>query len=223
MTHKKHKIEIPSAEEVKEYGGESPSESATPGAAPAQGEPAPPSEAAKGQEAAAEAAADESAEAREWKDRCLRARAELANYQRRAEKERSDLIRYANAGLAKSLLPVLDNLERVIESGQQNPDNAGALLEGVKMTLEHFLKALREANVERIEAEGAPFDPQVHEAMMEQPSAEHAERMVLKEVMKGYRLHDRVLRPAKVIVSRPMEPAGGSAEDSETDGEPSKG
>ena len=112
-----------------------------------------------------------------------------------------------------------ENLERVIESGQQKPDNAAALLEGVKLTLEHLLKALREANVERIEAEGTPFDPQVHEAMMEQASAEHSERTVLKEMMKGYRLHDRVLRPAKVIVSKPAEPTGDANEKSGGPGE----
>jgi len=220
MTHKKHKIEITSSEDVKKYGGDQPTDSAAPAEGAQQGESAPPAE-TEGQ-AAAEAAPAESAEAQEWKDRCLRARAELANYQRRVEKERSDLVRYANAGLAKSLLPVLDNLERVIESGRQNPDSAAVLLEGVKMTLEHFLKALREANVERIEAEGVPFDPQVHEAMMEQPSAEHAERTVLQEVMKGYRLSDRVLRPAKVIVSKPTEPADETADRPADEGEQSK-
>lgn len=204
MGHKKHKIEIASEEEVRKYAGEAPSQDEA--ARPDDAQTAAESPAAADGEST-EAGTGLTTEAQEWKDKCLRARAELANYQKRIEKERIDLIRYANAGLAKSLLPTIDDLERVIGSGQQTPDNAAGLIEGVKLTLENLLKALRELHIERIEAEGKPFDPQVHEAMMEQPS-EYPERIVLQELMKGYRLHDRVLRPAKVIVSKPAEPSG---------------
>jgi molecular chaperone GrpE len=196
MSHKKRKIEAASPEEVERYAGRAPESESGPAAD-------------EGGAATAEATGVESvgAEAQEWKDRFLRAKADLANFQRRIEKEQAEAARFANAQLIKSLLPVLDDLERVIAAGEQNPDNASALLDGVKLTLENFLKAFQGANVERIEAEGRPFDPQMHDAMMEQVSADHAERTVLREVQKGYRLYDRVLRPARVIVSKPRQPA----------------
>jgi len=208
MGHKKHKIEIATPQEVERYTDGKP-EDAQASALPAEAEACP--QGAGVSAGAAPGAAggpDLAAEVQEWKDKFLRAKADLANYQRRSEKERAEALRYANAGLIRSLLPVLDNLERVIASAEEDPGNGAALLEGVKLTLESFFKVLQEANVQRIEAEGMPFDPQVHEAMMEQPSADHSERTVLKEALKGYRLHDRVLRPSRVIVSKPVAPAG---------------
>jgi molecular chaperone GrpE len=196
MSHKKRKIEAATPEEVERYAGQAPESESKPAAD-------------EGGAAPAEAAGVEGvgAEAQEWKDRFLRAKADLANFQRRMEKEQAEAARFANAQLIKSLLPVLDDLERVIAAGEHSPDNASALLDGVKLTLENFLKAFQGANVERIEAEGRPFDPQMHDAMMEQASADHPERTVLREVQKGYRLYDRVLRPARVIVSKPQQPA----------------
>ncbi|HSW44137.1 MAG TPA: nucleotide exchange factor GrpE [Phycisphaerae bacterium] len=201
MSQKKHKIEVATPEDVKHYAGQTPQADGGAEAAAVEAEnlPAP----------AVEGTGAVATEVEQWKDKFLRARAELANYQRRAEKEQADAIRFANAQLARSLLPVVDNLERAIESAEQAPDNSAALLEGAKLTLGVFLKTLKESNVERIEAEGRPFDPQVHEAMIEQPSPEHSERTVLKEILKGYRLYDRVLRPARVIVSKPAETPGG--------------
>jgi molecular chaperone GrpE len=151
--------------------------------------------------------AEASAKENEWRDMALRARAELSNYQKRAEKDRADSIRFANAGILKNLLPVIDNLERVIQTGIAAEGNAQALVDGVKLTLDQFQKVLRDYQVEVIPAEGQPFDPQVHEALMERPS-DHPERTVLQELAKGYKLHDRVLRPAKVIVSKPSAASG---------------
>ena len=138
----------------------------------------------------------------EWKEIALRARAELSNYQKRAEKERAESVRYANGNLLKALLPVLDNLERVVQTGTQAEGDPQTLLDGVKLTLDMLQKVLRDHDVEPIAAEGQPFDPHVHEAMMVRPS-DHAEQTVLQEVGKGYKLHERVLRPARVIVSKP--------------------
>jgi len=212
MGHKKHKIEIATPQEVEHYADGKP-EDAQASASPAEAEACPQGAgaaagAADAQTPPAAGGPDLAAEVQEWKDKFLRAKADLANYQRRSEKERAEALRYANAGLIRSLLAVLDNLERVVASAEADPGNGAALLEGVKLTLDSFIKVLQEANVQRIEAEGMPFDPQVHEAMMEQPSADHSERTVLKEAMKGYRLHDRVLRPSRVIVSKPVAPAG---------------
>ena len=130
----------------------------------------------------------------------------MANYQRRVEKERSDSVRYANATFATALLPVLDNLERLMTAATEHKNDLDALAYGVKLTLDSFLKVLKDFRVERIEATGKTFDPTLHEAIMQQPSAEHAEPTVLTETAKGYRLHDRILRPARVIVSKPVEP-----------------
>lgn len=186
MSDAEDQVVTPSAEEVAQYGG---------------------ADAAAGQADAAAPSAETPAPENDWKDIALRARAELSNYQRRAEKDRADSVRYANASLLKGLLPVLDNLERVVQTGTASDGNTKALLDGVKLTLEAFQKTLRDFNVEIIAAEGQPFDPQVHEAMMERPS-DHPERMVLQELARGYKLYDRVLRPAKVIVSKPTETAG---------------
>lgn len=192
MTDADENVIIPSAEEVAQYGG-APAEPA--------GEAAPAEAAAQPETpgAPAETAAPET----DWKEIALRARAELSNYQKRAEKDRIEFARYANAGLLRALLPILDNLERVIQTGEKKTEsNAQALLDGVKLILDQFQKTLHDHHVETIAAEDQPFDPQVHEAMMERPS-DHAERTVLQELAKGYKLYDRVLRPAKVIVSKP--------------------
>jgi molecular chaperone GrpE len=143
----------------------------------------------------------------ECKDKYLRAVAELSNYRKRAEKDREDALRYANAGLVKSLLPVLDNLQRVVASAQEHPENTAAVLDGVKLTLESFKKAMAEHHVVQIEAQGQPFDPAVHEAMMQQPSAEYDKPTVLQVFQDGFRLFDRVIRPARVVVSRPADNA----------------
>jgi molecular chaperone GrpE len=142
-------------------------------------------------------------EADEWREKYLRARAELANYQKRAEKDRSEAMRYAHAELARALLPVLDDLERLIRSASEKGASLTALVEGVRLTQENFLKVLEKFHVLPIEAQGQPFDPNVHEALMQQPSEQHTNLpVVLQEVARGFTLHDRVLRPSKVIVSK---------------------
>jgi len=207
MADKKKKIVIPDPDEVSRYGGTF-SESSG-----GQSEGGESSEAAPEQTpTSSETPLSDGAEG--WKEKFLRAKAELVNFQRRAARERDESVRYAVVPFLRSLLPVLDDLERVIASGRAHPDNAQAILEGVQLTFENFQKVLRDAQVVAIEAEGMLFDPHVHEAMMEQPSEAHAERMVLQELQKGYLLHDRVLRPAKVIVSRPT---GQMAEEAEGD------
>jgi len=192
MTDLDENVIIPSAEEVAQYGG-TPTEPA--------GETAP-VDPVTAQPEATGAPADTPTPETDWKELALRARAELSNYQKRAEKDRIEFARYANAGLLKALLPILDNLERVIQTGEKTDGNAKALLDGVQLILDQFQKTLRDYHVETIAAEDQPFDPQIHEAMMERPS-DHAERVVLQELAKGYKLYDRVLRPAKVIVSKP--------------------
>ncbi|MBP7936824.1 MAG: nucleotide exchange factor GrpE [Phycisphaerae bacterium] len=210
MGKKDSKIVIPSEDELKAYAGKL---DAGPQTAPAHTTPEPAAAATGAVDAATPPPAGEEelaqagpqSEVEQWKDKYLRSKAELANYQRRSEKDRAEALRYANASFAKSLLPTIDNLERVLEAGQTHKDNTDAILDGVRMTLQDLLKVLAEHQVERIEAEGLPFDPMVHQAMVQQPSADCPDKTVLKELAKGYRLLERVLRPAKVIVSKAPE------------------
>ena len=135
-------------------------------------------------------------------DALLRARAEYQNFQRRAAVERAEAIRYANAGLMKSLLSVLDDFERAMSS----PAGEGQVVdEGVRLVYENLLKALREHGLETITTGTEPFDPSLHEAMMQQPSPDHPAGTILEEFAKGYKLRDRVLRPSKVVVSKAVD------------------
>jgi molecular chaperone GrpE len=204
---RKKKIVIPTESEVGQYGGTA-REPENPGAEDVDARSA-----QDGSEGTASSQTEGArSEAEEWKDKCLRARAELANFQRRSEKDRAETVRYAQARLAQALLPVLDDLERVIESAGTGGE-VEAVVNGVRLTRDNFLKVLADAGVVPIEALGQPFDPAVHEAIMQQPSEAHAEPMVLQEVQRGYRLHERVLRPARVIVSRPGDAGTGRVDE----------
>lgn len=208
------KIVIPTDREVEQYtGGAKPSpDAANSGGGPTGGKPAgisTESEAAAVGEASSSSGSQVSlaeqprSEAEEYKDKYLRAVAELSNFRKRSEKDREESLRYANAALVRSLLNVLDNLDRVVASAQEHPENSAAIVDGVKLTAESFRKVLRDHNVAAIEAEGQSFDPVVHEAMMQQPSDQHDAMTVLKVVQDGYKLYDRVIRPARVIVAAP--------------------
>jgi molecular chaperone GrpE len=136
----------------------------------------------------------------ELEDALLRARADFQNFQRRSAAERSDAVRYANAELVRSLLVVVDDLERTLDAVEKGAD-AAALSDGVRIAYEHFIKVLKDFGVEPIEALHRPFDPSVHSALMRRPSNEHAPGTVVEQMTKGFRLRDRVLRPASVAVS----------------------
>jgi molecular chaperone GrpE len=125
----------------------------------------------------------------------------LDNYRKRAARELEDRLRYANMSLLRDLLPVLDNVERAIEAAEKNADGA-ALLDGFKMVHQQLDEALKKHHCQRIEALHAPFDPNVHHAVMQQPSADHPANTVLMVTQNGYQLHDRVVRPSQVIVSK---------------------
>ncbi len=134
-------------------------------------------------------------------DRVLRAQAELENYRKRARRELEDERRYATLPLLRDLLPVIDNLQRAIDAAEKSPQAAG-LLDGVKLVAQSLASALAKHDCKKIEALGQPFDPAVHEAISQQPSAEHEPNTVVYVAQEGYVLHDRVVRPAQVIVSK---------------------
>lgn len=136
----------------------------------------------------------------ELEDKLLRARADFSNYQRTARQEREQIIRFANVDLIRALLTSLDDLERSLDLEVASED-AIKLREGVKLVQENILKTLRERGVDLIEPLGRPFDPALHEALARQPSAEQPPNTVVAVLAKGYRLGDRVIRPARVVVA----------------------
>jgi molecular chaperone GrpE len=140
------------------------------------------------------------AELDQAKERILRCQAELDNYRKRAAREMDDHRRYANIGLIRDLLPVLDNIQRAIEAAEKSTDGSG-LLEGVKLVAQQLQGVLERHHCVKIEAQGAPFDPHLHHAILQQPSDEHPANTVIMVTQDGYRLHDRVVRPSQVIVS----------------------
>ena len=105
-----------------------------------------------------------------------------------------------HAGLAKDLLPVIDNLDRAVEAAKQAGEQ-GPLVQGVSMVHTQLLDILRRHSVTRIEAQGQPFDPNLHQAVMQQPSKDHPPMTVVQVLEQGYLIHERVLRPARVVVS----------------------
>lgn len=169
------------------------------------------SAAAEGQEAEAAAEGGEERvaalerQAREYYDRLLRVSAELENYKKRTAREKAEFMRYANEKLARDLLETVDNLERALAHHEAEADPA--LAEGVRMTLKLLLDTLARHGITPIEAVGAPFDPNLHEAVGETHSDEVEENHVVEEYQRGYRLHDRLLRPAMVVVCR-KQPQG---------------
>jgi molecular chaperone GrpE len=143
-------------------------------------------------------------EAQENYDRYLRLSAELENYKKRAEKEKGETYKFANENILKDLLPVLDNLERALEHGRET-GNLKALLDGIELTHKSFWTVLEKYGITRIEAMGEEFDPNHHEAVMVQEDAQKPAGQVISQLQIGYRLHNRLVRPAMVVVSKKPE------------------
>ncbi len=135
----------------------------------------------------------------EYLDQLLRTRAEFANYQKRAKAQAETDRVYAVGSLAKDLLDGIDNLDRATEALRAS--GVEGISAGLDMVHKQLLATLAKHGVEPISALGVPFDPNEHEALVQQPSAEHPEGTVIAELSKGYRIRDRVLRPTKVAVS----------------------
>ena len=163
---------------------------------------------AAGSDAAQAAAPDlearVAAQAKELQDRYLRLAAELDNYRKRVVRERAELIRTAHEGLLLEFLPVLDNLERALAAARSSAGSSRAseaLIEGVEITLRLFRGVLEKAGVREIETVGREFDPVVHHAVEQVRVTEVPENTVVEEVLRGYLLDQKVLRPALVKVS----------------------
>ena len=134
------------------------------------------------------------------KDRVLRLQAEMENLRSRTAREVNEERRYAPMPFVRGLLPVMDNMDRAIEAAAQN-NEAASLLEGFKLVRQQLLTVLEQHHCTPIEAVGQPFDPQIHEAILQQPSEEQPANHILQETQTGYQLHDRVVRASQVIIS----------------------
>lgn len=143
------------------------------------------------------------AKADEHWERLLRTTADFDNFKKRAAREKIEAAQYANFSLIQKLLPVLDNFEMALAAAQTaEGDKLASFQSGIVMIQQQLKSALAETGLEEIDAAGQPFDPNLHEAVSEQESAEVAEGRVLQQLRKGYKLKDRLVRPATVIVAK---------------------
>lgn len=146
------------------------------------------------------------AKADEHWDRLLRTTADFDNFKKRAARERQDALKFANESLIQKLLPVLDNFEMAQAAAQSTQDNSlQSLLGGIALVHQQLKGTLAEAGLEEVDAVGKPFDPNLHEAVSQQETVEVPEGHVLQQLRKGYKLRDRLLRPATVIIARKTE------------------
>lgn len=139
-------------------------------------------------------------ELEQFRDLALRARADLENFRKRVAREKEDLARYANSSLLEKLLPVIDNFDLGLDAARAT-EAARPVVSGFEMVRRQLDEFLREQGVEPVAAEGQVFDPNLHDAMGNEPSAEIPEGAVTRQVRRGYKLRDRLLRPASVFVS----------------------
>jgi len=144
-------------------------------------------------------------EAKEAHDRFLRVSAEFENYKKRAAREMDDFRKFSNESFVKAMLPVVDNLDRAIESSSNDEHANTSVVEGVNMTLNEILKVFEQFGVRPFESMGKTFDPGFHQAVMQEENEDHPDNTVLNELQKGYLIHDRLLRPAMVVVSKTKE------------------
>jgi molecular chaperone GrpE len=145
---------------------------------------------------------EEADKAKEYWDRLLRFQADFDNTRKRLDREKQDFVKFANEGIILELLNILDDLERTVGLAETKHQDLPVFLKGVEMILAHLYDMLKEYGVRPIEAEGKLFDPHCHEALMQAENKDLPEHTILEELQKGYLLNDRVIRTAKVKVSK---------------------
>ena len=168
-----------------------------------------------GEEPPEEAEPDEVAE---LKDKLLRSLADMENLRRRSQKDREDALKYGISNFARDMLSVADNLRRAIDSlpPDEEPGTLSGFIEGVVLTEKEMLSGFERHGIDRIDPVDEKFDPRFHEAMFELPTADAGPGTVVQVLEVGYRIHDRLLRPAKVAVAKePAEPSDEGASDRE--------
>ena len=142
----------------------------------------------------------------ELNERIVRLTADFDNFRKRAQREKDEARQFANQGLLEKLLPVLDNFEMALTAVK---DADPSVRDGVQMILDQLLGVLKESGVEPVDAMGQPFDPNFHEALSQEETTEVEEGTVVQQVQRGYKLNDRLVRPARVVVAK----APGAAEE----------
>src|ERR1035438_7970902 len=146
---------------------------------------------------------ERAAKADEHWDRLLRTTADFDNFKKRAAREKQDAIKFANESLLQKLIPVLDSLDMALAATQTPRAEAGQSLQaGVNMIGQQLKNALAEAGLEEVDATAKPFDPNLHEAVSQKEMADMPEGQVVQQLRKGYKLRERLLRPATVVVSK---------------------
>ena len=151
-------------------------------------------------------------------DKYIRSVAELDNVRKRARRDMEEARVDAQSRVLREMLPVIDNLERAVAHAAQSGDGASGVLEGIRLVLRQFAQALERCNVHPVEAKGLPFDPNQHEAVSQMVTAEAAAGSVVEVMQTGYRIGERLLRPALVVVAKAppaaeSEPAGPNGRD----------
>ena len=147
------------------------------------------------------ALAKRAAESEHWLDIARRSQAEFENAKKRLEREQAETAKYIVGSFAKELFAPIDNLERAMAASEKSKDFQ-ALFDGLKLTHQAMLTSLANSGMRPIDAQGKPFDPNEHEALMMSNDAKLADNVVSQVFEKGWKLHDRVLRPAKVVVNK---------------------
>lgn len=140
-------------------------------------------------------------EIEKWKDMAARSQAELENFRKRMAREKTEAIIYANRSLLEQLLPIIDNFEMGLKAAQDSEGEASMILQGMAMVRKQLDDFLSEQGVEVIESDGVEFNPNVHEALKQEANDEVPEGIILYTMRRGYRLRDRILRAANVVVS----------------------
>ncbi|MBX9742384.1 MAG: nucleotide exchange factor GrpE [Chthoniobacterales bacterium] len=142
----------------------------------------------------------------QYRDQALRTAADLENYRKRMTREKEEIVRYANSSLLEKLLPILDNFELGLEAARASAaEKAGEIVQGFAMVQRQLSDFLKENGIHAVDAEGVAFDPTVHEAIGQESHESLPEGHVIKQLRRGYRLAERLLRPASVIVSKGKE------------------
>ena len=139
-------------------------------------------------------------------DRYVRAVADLDNFKKRATRERQEGIRFANESLLQELIPVLDNFDMAFAASRSNQSNSlESLQSGITMIYQQLKKTLVDAGLEEVDALGKTFDPNFHEAVSQQETNDVPEGQVVQQLRKGYKLRDRLIRPATVVISKKIQ------------------
>ena len=136
-----------------------------------------------------------------FRDLALRAQADFENFRKRSIREKEDAVKYANASFLERLIPILDNFELGLNAARGSSESS-AILSGMDMVAKQLTDFLTVSGVESISAEGQPFDPNVHEAVAQEASATVPENIIIRQLRRGYKLRDRLLRPSTVVVSK---------------------